>query len=361
MTTWTDQRRAATRERLAFAGWWAGLAFACGAGLVAFIWARWPTVGLFAAVALGGAWLGPILAWASLRAPRRNELPWPPPGAGYDAWHRQTNALGRMFLYHQDDPALPKNVRRELLQANRELRAVLRARPIGDDLERECTRLREGPVALAKKTAWLAVWPTVKDLEAAWRESATTHTGAARHHLLHELVGAAAAAASEGVLPRLLARERWECVELTTDYSLQLAAAPGRPVVSPIALAAALAIEWADFSIPFDPEPVRDHLAAFLSANGIAPAVAVPPPAPLPPPPPPAEAPAPAEAPEPPITPPPPAKHYRRVRVRVRHERHHHRTLLCRMVEDSLSSIHRGCFSFAQWLRYVVRSWLLYR
>ena len=351
MTTWTEQRRAATRERLAFAGWWAALALMCGAGLVAFVWARWPTIGLFAAVALAGAWLGPVLAWASLRAPRRNDAPWPAPGAAYDAWRRQANALGRLLLYHQEDPALPQTVRRELLQAHRDLRRVLRARPSGDDLERECTRLRDGPVRLAKKTAWLAVWPTVKDLEAAWRESTATHTGADRHHLLHELVGAAAAAATEGSLPRLLARERWECVELCTDYALQLAAAPGRPLVSPIALAAALAIEWADFSIPFDPETPRATLVAFLVEAG----ETLPPRAFEAPPPPPSE---PAEPPAPPS---PSQKHYRRVRVRVRHERHHHRSLLRRLVDEPLSSVRRGCFSFAQWIRYALRSWFLYR
>lgn len=351
MTTWTEQRRAATRERLAFAGWWAALALMCGAGLVAFVWARWPTIGLFAAVALAGAWLGPVLAWASLRAPRRNDAPWPAPGAGCDAWRRQANALGRLLLYHQEDPALLQTVRRELLQAHRDLRRVLRARPSADDLERECTGLRDGPVRLAKKTAWLAVWPTVKDLEAAWRESAATHTGADRHHLLHELVGAAAAAATEGSLPRLLARERWECVELCTDYALQLAAAPGRPLVSPIALAAALAIEWADFSIPFDPETPRATLVAFFAEAG----ETLPPRAFEAPPPPPSE---PAEPPAPPF---PSQKHYRRVRVRVRHERHHHRSLLRRLVDEPLSSVRRGCFSFAQWIRYALRSWFLYR
>ena len=332
----------------------------CGAGLVAFIWMRWPTVGLFASIALVGAWLGPVLAWASLRAPRRNDAPWPVPGAGYDPWRRQAYALGRLLLYHQEDPALPQTVRRELLQAHRDLRRVLRTRPSGDDLERECTRLRDGPISLAKKTAWLAVWPTVKDLEAAWRESAATHTGADRHHLLHELVGAAAAAATEGSLPRLLARERWECVELCTDYSLQLAAVPGRPLVSPIALAAALAIEWADISIPFDPEPVRDHLALFLAANGIVPVVPeAAPPLPLPA----DEMPAAAAMPDSPITVPPPSspKHYRRVRVRVRHERHHHRTLLRRLIDEPIASVRRACFSFAQWIRYAFRSWWLYR
>lgn len=349
MTTWSEQRRAATRERLAFAGWWAGLAFACGAGLVAFVWARWPTVGLFAAIALGGAWLGPILAWASLRAPRRNETPWPAPGVGAEAWRRQANALGRMFLYHQDDPALPKNVRRELVQAHRDLRGVLRSKPSAEDLERECARLRDGPVRLAKRTAWLAVWPAVKDLETAWREGRATHTGGARHHLLHELVGAAAATASAGVLPRLLARERWECVEQATDYALQLAGVPGWTPVSPIALAAVFAIEWSDFSIPFDPEPARARLAAFLAAEaGDATPVAV----------------EPAPAPESPFTaepPPPPIKHYRRVRVRIRHERHHHRSLWTRMFGEPAESVRRGIGSFTQWLRYAVRAWWLYR
>jgi hypothetical protein len=356
MTTWTEQRRAATRERLAFAGWWAALALVCGAGLVAFVWARWPTVGLFSAVVLAGAWLGPVLAWASLRAPHRNDAPWPAPGAGYDAWRRQANALGRMLLYHQDDPALPKNVRQELREAHRGLRSVLRAHPLADDLERECARLRDGPIRLMKKTAWLSVWPTVKDLEREWFDSSSSHTGAARQHLLHELVGAAAAAATEGVLPRLLARERWECVELCTDYSLQLAAAPGRPLVSPIALSAALSIEWSDFSIPFDPEAARATLVAFLADAGVPVPPAVAPsvasaPAPAAPSPPAAE-PAPAPA---------PAKHYRRVRVRVRHEHHHHRSLLRRLVGPPLDSVRRGFGSFFQWLRYWFRAWWLYR
>lgn len=357
MTTWSEQRRAATRERLAFAGWWAALALACGAGLVAFVWARWPTVGLFASIALGGAWLGPILAWASLRAPRRNEAPWPAPGAGADAWRRQANAIGRMLLYHQDDPALPKNVRSELLQAHRELRSVLRAHPSGDNLERECTRLRDGAVQLAKKTAWLSVWPTVKDLEARWRDSAATHAGADRQHLLHELVGAAAAAASEGVLPRLLARERWECVELSTDYALQLAAAPGRPLVSPIALAAALAIDWGDFSAPLNPEATRAGIAAFFADSGmplpVAPAAPVIP-QPL------AEAPTASAEPAAQVPPPAP-KHYRRVRVRVRHEHHHHRSVFRRLFGEPLVSVRRGVDSFAQWIRYSFRAWWMYR
>lgn len=356
MTTWSEQRKAATRERLAFAGWWAGLAFACGAGLVAFVWMRWPTAGLFAAIALAGAWLGPVLAWASLRAPRRNDEPWPSPGAGSAAWRRQANAIGRMLLYHQDDPALPKNVRRDLREAHRQLRGVLRAKPSAEELERECIRLRDGPVRLAKRTAWLTVWPVVKDLEVAWRESAATHAGAARQHLLHELVGSAAVAASEGVLPRLLARERWECVELATDYSLQLAAAPGRPLVSPLALAAVLAIEWSDFAIPFDPEPPRARLAAFLGAEAPASAPAAVPDAP------PAAVPVPAaDSPPPAEAPPPPLKRYRRVRVRVRHEHHRHRSLLRRLLGEPFESVRRGCCSFAQWLRYACRAWFLYR
>lgn len=360
MTTWSEQRRAATRERLAFAGWWAGLAFACGAGLVAFVWTRWPTVGLFAAVALAGAWLGPILAWASLRAPRRHGEPWPAAGADCARWRRQANALGRMLLYHQDDPALPRNVRQEIREAHRELRSVLRGHSSAGELERECVRLRDGVVRLAKRTAWLAVWPQVKDLETQWFDSpARALEGAPRQHLLHELVGAAAAAASEGVLPRLLARERWECVELSTDYALQLAAVPGRPFVSPIALAAAIAIGWGDFSGPVDPEADRAALVEFFAANGVetplvpdrpVPGMAMATRA--------AEGaePAPAAAPSAPEP-----KRYRRVRVRVRHERHSHRSLWTKLVGEPIESVRRGCASFSQWVRYAFRAWWMYR
>lgn len=378
MTTWSDQRRAARRERLAFTGWWAALAFACGAAVTGFVWLRSPTAGLFAAIVLAGAWLGPILAWASLRAPRRNDEPWPDAGAGYGAWRRQAHAIGRMLLYHQGDPALPRNVQRELLEAHRELRAFLRTHPRGDDLERECTRIRGGAMRLARKTAWLCVWPQVKDLEARWRESAADGSlaSAARQHLLHELVGAAAAAASEGVLPRLLARERWECVELSTDYALQLAAAPGRPLLSPIALAAALAIDWSDFSLPLAPETTRANIAAFFADNGIplpvAPAVPDAPAAPGTPPGPPvapevvapvpdvpAPTPAPASTPAPAPTPAP--KRYRRVRVKVRHERHRHRSLPQRLFGEPIVSVRRGIASFAQWLHYALRAWWMYR
>ena len=361
MTTWSEQRRAATRERLAFAGWWAALALACGAGVVWAVWARSPTAGTFAAIALGGAWLGPVLAWASLRAPRRHEEPWPAPGAGRDPWLRQANAIGRLLLYHQDDPALPRNVRGELRGAHRELRAVLRGHPSGEDLERECARLRDGVVRLAKRTAWLAVWPQVKDLEAQWfDEAARALESAPRQRLLHELVGAAASAACEAAMSRLLARERWECVELSTDYALQLAAVPGRPFVSPIALAAAIAIGWGDFSGPVDPEADRAALVEFFAANGVEtpvvpdrpvpgmamgartagadaePADAAPPPAPGP-------------------------KRYRRVRVRVRHERHSHRSLWKRLFGEPVESVRRGCASFSQWVRYAFRAWWMYR
>lgn len=365
MTTWSEQRLAARRERLAFTGWWAALSFVCGAGLAGFIWLRSPTAGLFASIVLFGAWLGPVLAWASLRAPRRNEAPWPEPGSGYAPWRRQANAIGRMILYHQGDPALPLNVQRELREAHRELRSVLRAHPSGDDLERECTRLRNGPVGLARKTAWLYVWPQVKDLEARWRESAATHAGADRQHLLHELVGAASVAATEGVLPRLLARERWECVELCTDYALQLAAAPGRPLVSPIALAAALAIDWGDFSVPLDPETTRTDLADFFTQGGVTlpvnPVIEIPEPAaipvPEPPPAPRAEPAAETPVPEPPSSP----KRYRRVRVKVRHEHHRHRSLPNRLFGEPLASVRRAFCSFAQWLRYSFRAWWMYR
>lgn len=369
MTTWTEQRRAATRERLAFAGWWAALALVCGAGLVVFVWTRWPTVGLFAAIVLAGAWLGPILAWASLRAPRRNAEPWPAPGAGYGPWRRQANAIGRMLLYHQEDPALPLNVQRELREAHRELRSVLRAHPSGDDLERECTRLRNGPLFLARRTAWLSVWPQVKDLEARWRESSgdDSTASAVRQHLLHELVGAAAVAATGGVLPRLLARERWECVELSTDYALQLAAVPGRPLVSPIALAAALAIDWSDFSLPLDPETTRANIATFFAQSGIslpatpatdnqqlaAPDIPEPLQAPTVPP---------AVSAEQLATAVPPApKRYRRVRVKVRHDHHRHRSLFSRLFGEPFGSVRRGFVSFSQWLRYSFRAWWMYR
>jgi hypothetical protein len=356
MTTWSEQRRAATRERLAFTGWWAALAFACGAGVAGFIWMRSPTAGMFAAIVLAGAWLGPVLAWASMRAPRRNTEPWPGPGAGYDMWRRQANAIGRMLLYHQGDPALPQNVQRELREAHSELRSVLRTHPSGDNLERECTRLRNGPMLLARKTAWLSVWPQVKDLEARWRESAGDGS-IDRHHLLHELVGAAAAAASEGVLPRLLARERWECVELSTDYALQLAAAPGLPLVSPIALAAALAIDWGDFSVPLDPEATRADIAAFFAQSDMPPSIVLPVPESLQPS---ATPPVPSAGPAAAVSPPAP-KRYRRVRVKVRHEHHHHRSILKRIFGEPIASVRRGIDSFSQWLRYSFRAWWMYR
>ena len=261
-------------------------------------------------------------------------------------------------------------MQRELLEAHRELRAVLRAHPLGDDLERECTRLRNGPMHLARRTAWLSVWPQVKDLEARWHDSSGDGglASAARQHLLHELVGAAAAAATGGVLPRLLERERWECVELSTDYALQLAAAPGHPLVSPIALAAALAIDWSDFSVPLDPETTRANIAAFFAENGISPAATpatdnLQPAAPgapgfLQPP----VAPHPAvSAGQPAPAAPPAPKRYRRVRVKVRHERHRHRSVVTRLFGEPFASVRRGIVSFAQWLRYAFRAWWMYR
>lgn len=373
METWTTQRKAASRERRAFAIWWFALSFFYGIGLLWVLMIMHSgTLALFIGVILVGAWMAPLLALYSLRAPPHPTASWPAPDAGYRDWLRQAHQMGRTLLYHMEAEQFSDHTRAILKAAHDDLRDTLRAHPLRDDLERVCTRIRDGALREAKEAIWLCMLPQLHDLKRNYTVQIADVSPDRRIDLFRDYLGAAAILSSQWVLPRLLARERWECVEECTSYALQLNAPYANASLAAMDIAAALIVEWADFSQAL--EPVRaaafalahvEETVAFAPAPTEAPATAVPPATTIPDH---ADAPAPAEAVPPPLPAPdiPPRKHYRRVRVKTRHEHshhhhHHHRTPADILWHEPLVSTRRAFRSFAQWLRYAFRSWMLYR
>ena len=378
-------RRAEARERRAPVFWWFALALAMGVALVWLAHGRMPHGGALLAVLLAGAWAAPLAAFASLAAPRRARGPAPAPGEGtYDQWMGQARLIGRMLLYWDDGADLPKSLRETLRAAREDLRDTLGAHPLRDDLERVCGRIREGAIQDLKRYFWREYRSRVRELREKYELYLAVGMGDdERLAALKTAVENAAAVMIRRCMPRMLERERLECA-LECAWLAAQGAAEKPGLHSPIDLAGALVVEWCDFSEPWLPARMLERARARLDRTvgmerapipaglvGTVPDPAVPLGAPA------AAADERAEYPEAldphpeampwPPGPPPAAPKIetapadgdghrpQRVRVRVRrsHRRHsrHYRG-------PSLADI---VLSFAQWVRYSVRSWILYR
>jgi len=336
-------RQAAARERRFPIAWWLFLMVLAGGMFVAAIYPDAPHAAWLVALLLAAAWSAPLVAYLSLAAPRRARIPPPLPGRGsYADWRKQARLLGRVLLYHEDNPELSDDMRRMIHAAREDLRDTLKAHPLRDDLERVCGRIRTG--ALAELKDWL------------WRRNRHWIRELKKRHQLHSdaepngPVAALKAAVEESAatmirecMPRMLERERLACALECAWVAAQVPGIPGHSC-SPVEVAGALVVEWCDFSLPWDPDRMLERSLERLSAR-------------------PGPDAAPEEAGE--ADPPAPIPHgtetvvirngrrYRRVRVH-RHRRRVRRSRHGPSVADIL-------LSFGQWVRYSVRSWMLYR
>ncbi len=347
-----ELRKAAARERLVPHLWWLGMGLLMGTALVIMTHRHSPLGAVLLAVLLAAGWAAPMVALRSLAAPRRATACAPAPGEGrFRDWLKQARLLGRVLMYHEDNPELPRDLRRTLHAAREDLRDTFRAHPLRDDLERVCERVRSGAIRDLKRLLWRDFRSRLRDLRAAYeRAVAGGMDEDERLAVLQESVENAAALATRYCMPRMLERERLSCVHLCAWLAVQ-GAGGAHASLSPIELAGALVIEWCDFSEPWQPALVLRRAAERVERHA-------PPPSNGPEPSamtaaengagiPGAEAGAGGE---------PGAKRVRvRVRVRSRrgHRRHSHRYR-----GPTLGDI---LLSFGQWLRYSVRSWMLYR
>ena len=294
------------------------------------------------------AWLAPLLAFLSLSAPRRARDPEPLPGEGtYDEWKRQGKLLGRVLLYFEDNPDISPELRQTLRAARADLRDTFRAHPLRDDLERVCRRVRASAVGRMKDWFWSEYRRRVGEIQREYERVAESCAEDDRLIALQAAVENAAAMMIRRCMPRMLERERLACAR-DCAWLASLAANGSGQRFSPIERAAALVVEWCDFSEPWQPALVLRHAVERLERDSGA-----------------------ASGGEEPTSTDTASferaphgtdteqivirngKKYRRVRVRKSHRRHsrHYRG-------PSLADI---VLSFGQWVRYSVRSWLMYR
>ncbi len=341
-------RQAAAREQWAPVAWWFVLALAEEGALYAMVHRLSPHGALMMGVVLLAAWLAPLLAFLSLASPgRARELP-PPPGEGtYEEWNRQGKLLGKVLLYFEDNPDLPPDLRRTLRAARADLRDTFGAHPLRDDLERVCQRVRTGAIHDMKDWFWQEYRGTTRELRQAFEEKAQDGEGQDRLTALQEAVEDAAARMVRRCMPRMLERERLTCARDCAWLASQALHGEGLRF-SPIERAAALVVEWCDFSEPWQPSLVlrraverleREAGSASLQDAAIPAGGGE------------GEAGASGAGAEQIVI--RNGKKYRRVRVRKRHRRHsrHYRG-------PSLVDL---LLSFGQWVRYSIRSWWLYR
>jgi len=363
-------RKAAARERRAPILWWFLMIATMTGMLCLLIWQHSHDFSIFLGFLLAGIWFAPLVAFLSLSAPRRARAPVPEPGAGsYRDWIKQARLLGRLLLYYADNPELSDEVKQSIRLAREDLRDTLKAHPLSDDLERVCGRIRSGALQKVKAGFWDEHRRHIEEL--AHEVESSIHASDDEDEQLliqHSVVEDAAALMARHCMPRMLERERLACAIDCSWLAAQTAVAH-REQVSPAELAARLVIEWSDFSEPWQPARV---LRRVLGAVGVKPTLPMPVsvvpvsdsvPAPLAP-----ELSADeslADSPSATISTPPakageesppslPPKR-RKVRVRVRRDHRRYRQKKCGpSIQDIL-------LSFGQWIRYSIRSWMLYR
>ena len=248
--------------------------------------------------------------------------------------------LGSVLLYYQDNPDLPLDLQQEIRAARADLRDVLGAHPLRDDLERVCARVRDGAIRNAKEWFAREYRRDIRELANDYEQAAAASMDPDKRMVaLQQAVEKSAAMMSRNCMPRMLERERLACAVDCAWLAVQGVVA-GPEHVSPVDLVEMLVIEWSDFSEPWLPATaLRRALARLDRADAR--------PAPPEPPPPPGELPGDVVIRN--------GKRYRRVRVRRKHRRHH------RHFWNRGPSLADVFLSFGQWLRYSVRAWMLFR
>ena len=332
-------RQSAARERRFPIIWWLFLMVLTGGMFLVAIYDQAPYAALLVGILLAAAWAAPLVALQSLIPPRRAPTLAPAPGEGtYKEWMKQARQLGRLLLYYEENRDMGPELRKTLQAARADLNDTLKAHPLRDDLERACERIRTGAVPAMKAWLWKDNGPRIQEVVRGYEHEVAEHPDEDdRLIALQTAVENAAARMTRYCLPRMLERERLLCARDCAWLASQTANGHGGRF-SPIELAAALVIEWGDFSEPWQPaRMLRRAVARLDQARAFVGAAAVSGAAPAP------ELPA--------ANGHGPALH--RVRVRVRRKRRHRH--------------HRGpsfldiLLSFGQWVRYSIRSFMMYR
>lgn len=343
-------RQAAARERRVPMFWWTGMALLMGGGLYLLLRPHSPFFAGLLAFLLAGAWAAPVLALVSLMAPRRATKPPPAPGQGSFAdWKKQTHLLGRVLLYYADIPELAPELKNLLHEAREDLRDTLRAHPLHDDLERVCGRIRSKALPAVKDWLWQEFEPLIQAIvHETEQQMATCSDENERLLLLQRAVEKAAACMSRASMPRMLERERLACAHDCAWWAASTVDYHHEPLTA-VELAAKFVIMWSDFSEPWRPVcaicgVVADLPGAIATAK-LQPTLAA------------ADKPELATAVDPATTGATVVvrngKRYRR--VRVRHKKSHRRR------RTDGPSVFDILLSFGQWVRYSVRSWLMFR
>lgn len=327
-------RQAAARERRFPIFWWLFLMVLTGGMFVAAVYDTAPHAAWLIAVLLAAAWVAPLVALQSLIPPRRAATLAPASGTGsYREWLRQARQLGRLLLYYEENREAEPELRDALRAARADLNDTLKAHPLRDDLERVCDRIRSGAVPAMKAWLWRDNAERIREIVREYeREVAERPDEDDRLIALQTAVENAAADMTRHCLPRMLERERLLCARDCAWLASQAASGHGGRF-SPIELAAALVIEWGDFSEPWQPARMLRRAVARLEQTGRAAAAASGP------------------APEVPVA--ANGQRLRRVRVRVRRKRRHRRHRGHSLVDILLS--------FGQWVRYSFRAFMFYR
>ena len=316
--------------------WWFLLMLGTGGALVMMVFPHSSHGAILLGILLAMAWAAPLVVLISLSAPHRATREVPLPGHGsFSDWMHQARLIGRVLLYHEDNPDLMRALRPTFREAREDLRDTLKAHPLRDDLERVCQRMRGMAIGEMKDWFWREYGSRVRDIQRGYEQA--NDEGMDEDERLMALQAAvedAAALRTCRCMPRMLERERLICARDCAWLAAQ-ATNGNDPSLSPIELAGALVVEWTDFSEPWLPAQVFHRAVERMKKPPEAPA---------------AEGEAAQEDPSG-----PPHRKFRRVRVRVRKTRRHshHRSRGPTLVDIFLS--------FGQWVRFTVRAWLLYR
>jgi len=351
-------RNAAARERRAPILWWFLMVVTLTGMLCFLVWQHSHDFSIFLGFLLAAVWLAPFVAFLSLSAPRRAQRPAPAEGEGsYNEWIKQARLLGRLLLYYSDNRELSDKVHQAIRSAREDLRDTLKSHPLADDLQRICIRIRTGALKEVKAGFWKANRSRIQDLTHEVEDSVASSADEDEQLLIQQMaVEDAAALMARHCMPRMLERERLACA-IDCAWLAAQAAAAHKDHVSPTELAARLVIEWSDFSEPWQPARMLRRALESVGVEPTIPVIVTSPSISLA-----EETPADCSAPEAasePLSSPvpdesaPPKR--RRVRVRVRRDNHRHRQKKRGpLIQDIL-------LSFGQWIRYSIRSWMLYR
>ena len=256
MRTLEQQLRKARREERARGNWWGGLSLAWG-GVAT--WLAWKSAGGNAALATGlgaaGLWAAPLLAMAGMRLPERQRR-WARSGDGLEEWRAAGESMGIAVVRAQETRGLPAELAAELKTEAAALRKALKSGRRGD-IEAVCVRVREGALTRHKEALWAASRAEVAEAEELLAAAAKEPSGAG--DVVWDLSGGAAVAVIKRAMPGILEVDAWTGARDCMMHALQALATRGLKEERAAGVAAALAVEWQDTSLPLEvfPEAVE--------------------------------------------------------------------------------------------------------